>query len=132
MDYSQLDEEERARRKAETVAYRTKKNTSRMFMVCMSIFEIVVSLAIIIVLFIAAAFVTFKLFKITGTTGQVIFEIVSIIIFIGGMILGFFAYKAFARFVIKKFKLEEKISADILEHYKSKEERKNNLDELRR
>lgn len=101
-------------------------------MVGMSIFEIIVTLAIIIVLFLALAFVMFRLFKATGPAAQIVFEVLSIIIFIGGMVLGFFVYKAFAKWVIKKYNLYEKINKDVLEHYKSKEEQKKVIDELRR
>lgn len=132
MDYQELDEEEKARRKADVIKRRKLNKNSRLFMVGMSIFEIIVTLAIIIVLFLALAFVMFRLFKATGPAAQIVFEVLSIIIFIGGMVLGFFVYKAFAKWVIKKYNLYEKINKDVLEHYKSKEEQKKVIDELRR
>lgn len=132
MDYQELDEEEKARRKADVIKRRKLNKNSRLFMVGMSIFEIIVTLAIIIVLFLALAFVMFRLFKATGPVAQIVFEVLSIIIFIGGMVLGFFVYKAFAKWVIKKYNLYEKINKDVLEHYKSKEEQKKVIDELRR
>lgn len=132
MDYQELDEEERLRRKADVIKRRTMNKNSRLFMVGMSIFEIIVTLAIIIVLFLLLAVIVFRLFKATGPAAQIVFEVLSIIIFIGGMVLGFFIYKAFAKWVIKKFNLYEKINKDVLEHYKSKEEQKKVIDELRR
>lgn len=126
MDYSNLDEEEQKRRKEQAVIWRTKKKNSTLFMIATTIFEIIVSLLIISALFIFSAFLIFKVFKVGDTqAGAIIFEVLTIVTFIGGMYLGFIVYKLGARWAIKQFKLEDKLSDDVLMHYKkyTKEEK---------
>lgn len=122
MDTPDLDEEEKARRKAESVAYRNKKRYSSIFMLCASVFEILESLAIMFVMFFIAAFFIFKVFKATGPTGQVLFQVLMILIFISGLILGFLVYKKTITWVIKKYKLEDKLLDEVLLHYTKKDD----------
>ncbi len=122
MDTPDLDEEEKARRKAESIAYRNKKRYSSIFMLCASVFEILESLAIMFVMFFIAAFFIFRVFKATGPTGQVLFQVLMILIFISGLILGFLVYKKTVTWVIKKYKLEDKLLDEVLLHYTKKDD----------
>jgi len=122
MDYKDMDEETREKRKREQVAFRTKKRNSVRFMLFSSIFEIIETVLIMFVMFIVAAFFMFKVFKATGPAGQTVFQILLIVIFLGGMVAGFFVYKACARWYIKKFKLFDKLNDDVLIHYFKEEE----------
>lgn len=105
---------------------RTKRKNSTIFMLVTTLIEIAVSLVAIIALFCISAFFIFKVFHAGDTkAGAVIFEILTIVSFIGGMIIGFILYKICARWLIKQFKLEDKLSDDVLMHYKklTKEEK---------
>lgn len=128
MNMQDLDEQEKARRKKEQVEWRTKKNTSNMFMFLTTLVNIAISIVLMIVLTLAASFVLFRVFDPNSTAVQVAFPIMMIAIFIGSMILGFFLYKKVARFAIKKFKLGDKLLDDVLNHYKTK---KQTLEEYR-
>lgn len=126
MDYTEIDDEEKKRRKELAVQMRTKRKNSTIFMLATTIIEIIVSLAAILVLFCVSAFLIFKVFNAGNSKlGAIIFEVLTIVSFIGGMIIGFFLYKACARWIIKQFKLENKLSDDVLMHYKkyTKEEK---------
>ncbi len=125
MDYEELDEAEREKRKQEKIKWQAKKRASTLFMICTSVFEILITLIVILLLFVLSAFLVFRVFNANGETGQLVFEILSIIIFIGGMILGYFLYKIIARASIKKFHLEDKLLDEVLLHYKklTKEEK---------
>lgn len=118
MDYTEIDDEEKKRRKELAVQMRTKRKNSTIFMLATTIIEIIVSLAAILVLFCVSAFLIFKVFNAGNSKlGAIIFEVLTIASFIGGMIIGFFLYKACARWIIKQFKLENKLSDDVLMHY---------------
>lgn len=126
MDYTELDEEEKKRRKEQQIIWRTKKKNSGLFMFATSVFEIIVTLIIILLMFCISAFFIFRVFNAGDTkAGAVIFEILTFVSFFGGMYLGFILYKAVARWAIKKFNLEDKLMDDLLMHYKkfTKEEK---------
>lgn len=123
MEYNDLDEEGKAKRKKEQVEFRNKRRLSRKFTILASLFEIVETLIIIFGLIILAAILAFSVFKIEeGSVGVNIFQISLIFIFIGGMVLGFIIYKKCVRFAIKKFKLMDKLEEGILIHYFKDEE----------
>jgi len=115
------DEESKAKRKKEQIEFRNKKRTSNTFMFFGTIFEIIETMAIIVILFILLAAILFKLLGLQNSqVGLTIFEIGTIVIFIGGMILGFIIYKKAIRFAIKKFNLEDKLTDEVLNHYVKK------------
>ncbi|MCQ2584954.1 MAG: hypothetical protein MJ185_05135 [Treponema sp.] len=124
MDYKDMDEETREKRKREQVAYRTKKHNSVRFMILSSVFEIIETVLIMFVLFILTAVVFFKILKVdpSSNVAGTIFMVVLVVIFIGGMILGFIIYKKCARWCIKKFKMFDKLNDDVLIHYFKEEE----------
>ena len=122
MDYKDMDEETREKRKREQVEYRTKKHNSVRFMIFSSVFEIIETVLIMFILFVICAFIVFKLFKATGPAGQSVFQVLLIVIFLGGMVSGFFVYKKCARWYIKKFKMFDKLNDDVLIHYFKEEE----------
>lgn len=126
---SDLDEKVKAQRKKDAVDYRTKKKNSNLFLFCGSIFEVVETILIIMVLFIVFSFLMFRVFNATGDIGQKIFSIMTIVIFVGGLVLGFIVYKKVLGWVIEKFNLEDKLSKEVLDHYKkrTKEEKEAEL-----
>ena len=126
---SDLDEKVKEQRKKDAVDYRTKKKNSNLFLFCGSIFEVVETILIIMVLFIVFAFLMFRVFNATGDIGHKIFSIMTIVIFVGGLVLGFIVYKKVLGWVIEKFNLEDKLSKEVLDHYKkrTKEEKEAEL-----
>lgn len=125
MDYSELDKEDQKRKKAQQIEWRTKKKNSSIFMLVSSIFEIIVSLIVIVALFVISALIVFRVLKLDNKAGQIIFEVLTIASFIGGMIIGFIFYKMGARWAIKKFNLEDKMLEEVMVHYRkvTKEEK---------
>lgn len=123
MDMPDLDEEEKARRKKEAVEYRNKKHISAIFMILMSIFEIVETVLIMVLMFVLMSVLLIKVFNfdMNAAFGQITFQAMCILIFMSSMILGFLIYKKFAKFIIKKFNLEQKLSEDVIAHYKPRD-----------
>ena len=93
MDMPDWEEEEKARRKKEIVEYRTKKTRSTIFMLCASVFEIAETLILMLGLFLLMSFILFRLCDESQQAVQIAFQILSIVVFIGSMILGFIIYK---------------------------------------
>lgn len=125
MKFEEIDESLSEEKKQAQIQYRTKKNFSRIFMFFACIYEIIETLLVILGLFLLITVIMFRLFGATGTTAQTVFSIMTVVIFFGGLFLGFFIYKKTLGWVIEKFKLEEKLTKEILMHYKkmTKEER---------
>lgn len=111
------DEESKAKRKKEQIEFRNKKRTSNLFMFFATIFEIIETLLLIILLYVGLVVLISKLFAPDSQVAGTIFQIGTIVIFIGGMILGFIIYKKVVVFAIKKMKLEDKLSEEVLSHY---------------
>lgn len=117
--FDELDEAEKARRKNEEIAYRNKKRTSRMLVFFGSIFEVIETLFIIIVLFIGFAILFQKLFGESQTAAK-FFSVFTIIIFFGGLFLGFIIYRKLMQIVINKFNLRDKLTDEVLKQYDKK------------
>ena len=111
------DQESKAKRKKEQIEFRNKKRTSSIFMFFATIFEIIETLLLIILAYIALVFIISRVFPADSKVAGTIFQIGTVVIFIGGMILGFLIYKKVVVFAIKKMKLEDKLSDDVLNHY---------------
>ncbi len=75
-------------------------------------------------LFVIASFLFFSVFHVNPeeNVAGIIFQVVLVLIFIGGMILGFFVYKKTARWYIKKFNMKDKLNEEVLIHYFKEEE----------
>lgn len=126
MNREDMDEFAYDKRKKDVVEYRVKKRNSTIFMCFASLFEVVETLIIIMLLFIFVIFL-FKVFDIQQNPQlqQTLLPVLlSVFAFVGGMILGFIIYKKVIRWVIKKFNMEDKLLEDVLYHYRSKEEHK--------
>ncbi|MCR4580546.1 MAG: hypothetical protein K5681_09405 [Treponema sp.] len=112
-----LDEEAKAKRKKEQVEYRNKKRTSNIFMLAATAFEILETLLLIILMFLIVAVILFKCFDPESQGVQIAFQVSTVVIFIGGMILGFLIYKKAVQWAIKKFHLEDILLDDVKRHY---------------
>lgn len=131
MNREDMDEFAYEKRKKDVVEYRVKKRNSTIFMCFASLFEVVETLIIIMLLFTFVFFLLFKVFNIQQNPQlqQMLLPALLFLIFVGGMILGFIIYKKVIRWVIKKFNMEDKLSEDVLYHYRSKEEHKKKQEE---
>lgn len=115
--FEEVDERNEAERKAQIVAYRTEKRRSSMFMVVASIGQIIVTFTIVLALFLAVAFLCFRVFGLTGDTVGNYFMALMVIVFGGGMVLGFMLYKYLLRLVIVHTDWKNKLSKDVMIHY---------------
>jgi ABC-type siderophore export system fused ATPase/permease subunit len=111
--------EEKARRAA-AVKKAEMKRASLIFMLSASLVEIVISLVIIMGLYVLIAFLVFKVCGLQP--GPTPFFLVSTVVFIAGLVLGFFLYKKIMRLVIDKMKLQDKLQPDIIDHYLTNKE----------
>lgn len=117
MDYSELDKAEQERRKKDQIEYRNKKRFSTLFLTLGSIFEIIETLIIIFAGVILSSLLIFRVFHLPTDQSSIVFSIVLIAIFIGGLVLGFIIYKKVVGWVIRKFNLQEKLNDEVVSHY---------------
>ena len=93
------------------------------------IVEIIETLIVMLLLLVGVAFLFTKVIHVEGKIYDTIMTICMVVVFFGGLFLGFFIYKKLVTLVIKKFKLEDKLLDDVIIHYKkeSKEQRESRL-----
>ena len=131
MDKSELTDEEYKKRKADSIAFRNKKRYSDIFVLCASIFLIFETMLILLVLMIPLfALFSYLIPRLGDSTGVLmIFEVLKMVAFIGGLILGFMIFRKVTNFVIRKKHLEDKLTENVKSHYmkKTKEEREMEL-----
>lgn len=122
MDYQELDEAEKERRKKDAVEFRNRKRNSNLFLFLGSLFEIVVSLIIILALFLF--FLAVLSHILPANIFEKVYPITTLISFFGGLFLGFMVYRKLAQFIIEKYNLKDKITDEVYKHYAklSKEE----------
>lgn len=121
MDMNDTEKEERLQRQKVELERRRKTRNSRLFLFFGSIFEIVETLAVILLLFVFFSFLILRVFKLPESAAQTIFQFSTIVSFIGGLFLGFIIYKRAARFVIEKFNLSDKLTNEVLGHYSKRD-----------
>jgi uncharacterized membrane protein len=117
LDDDGLTEQEREEKKRNAIEARIKKRNTTLFVVVAWIFEIVVTMIVLLALFILFAVVIFKFLPFSEITKSVIMEISTIFIFFGGLVLGFMIYRNCTDWVIRKFNLQDKIVEKTLKHY---------------
>lgn len=117
MEMTDAEKEERLARQKKELELKEKRRNSRLFLFFGSIFEIVETLAVILLLFVFFSFLIFRVFKLPEEAAKTIFQLCTIVSFIGGLFLGFVIYKTFANFIIEKFNLIDKLSNEVLGHY---------------
>ncbi len=127
----ELDEKEKEKRKNDQIAYRKKQTTSNTFLLFGTIFEIVISFLFVLVYFLISAVIVYRLLNVSEETGSIIFNILLIITFIGGLVSGFWVYKRLGRWVINKWNLKEKLRDDVLNQFKTRKEYKEDFENKR-
>ena len=123
------EKEEKERQKQAKIEYNKKKKFSAIFMTVACLVEILETLAVMLLLLILVTFLFTKVIHLEGKAYDTVMTICMILVFFGGLALGFFIYKKLVTLVIKKFKLEDKLMEDVLVHYtkEPKEKREQRL-----
>ena len=99
------EKEEKERQKQAKIEYTKKKKFSAIFMTLACVFEIIETLIVMLLLLVGVAFLFTKVIHVEGKIYDTIMTICMIVVFFGGLVLGFIIYKKLVTFVIKKFKL---------------------------
>lgn len=108
---------ERLERQQQELERRRKIRNSRLFLFFGTVFEILETFLVIVLLIVFFSFLIAKVFKLPEEAANTIGTFSLIVSFFGGLFLGFIIYKTCANFVIEKFKLEDKLSNEVLGHY---------------
>lgn len=119
--FEPVDEAKEAERKASLIALRNQRRKSTIFMLCASVLQIIVTLVVIIALFVAAILL-FKVFNIGIDSMSTFFSLMMVVVFGGGMVLGFKIYKNIIRRVIASNELYKVLRKDDTIHYFTEEE----------
>lgn len=127
MNMDNLDEEEKARHKQQQVEYRNKKRFSSIFLFIATIFEIIETFIIILLLIIGSVAITAKFVDVNSALFSNILGIIIIVFSLGGLIIGFLIYKKAMGWAINKFNLKDKLLDDVTSHYIKKDENEEKL-----
>lgn len=127
MNMDNLDEEEKARHKQQQVEYRNKKRFSSIFLFIATIFEIIETFIIILLLIIGSVAITAKFVDVNSALFSNILGIIIIVFSLGGLIIGFIIYKKAMGWAINKFNLKDKLLDDVTSHYIKKDENEEKL-----
>ncbi|MBP5603448.1 MAG: YrzE family protein [Treponema sp.] len=121
-EMDELDEKEREKRKQDQIAYRKKQTTSNTFLFLGTICEIIISLAFVLLLFLISVVLLYRILSLPEKVTEIVFNILLIVSFIGGLVLGFKVYKRLGRWVINKWELKDKLREDVLNQFKTAKE----------
>lgn len=127
MNMDNLDEEEKTRHKQQQVEYRNKKRFSSIFLFIATIFEIIETFIIILLLIIGSVAITAKFVDVNSALFSNILGIIIIVFSLGGLIIGFIIYKKAMGWAINKFNLKDKLLDDVTSHYIKKDENEEKL-----
>ena len=121
--FEELDEKEREKRRNDQIAYRNKKKTSNTFLFIGTICEVIICFVCGMLLFLLSAVIVYRVFgNFSDDTKTVIFNILLVITFIGGLTGGFFIYRTLGRLVIKKLNLKDKLKEEVVNQFKTRKE----------
>ena len=93
MNMDNLDDEEKARHKQQQIEYRNKKRFSSIFLFIATIFEIIETFLIILLLIIGSVAVTTRFVDVNSALFSNILGIIIIVFSLGGLVIGFIIYK---------------------------------------
>ena len=127
MNMDNLDEEEKARHKQQQVEYRNKKRFSSIFLFIATIFEIIETFIIILLLIIGSIAITTRFVDVNSALFSNILGIIIIVFSLGGLVIGFIIYKKAMGWAINKFNLKDKLLDDVTSHYIKKDENEEKL-----
>ena len=121
-EMDELDEKEREKRKQDQIAYRKKQTTSNTFLFLGTICEIIISLAFVLLLFLISVVLLYRILSLPEKVTEIVFNILLIVSFIGGRVLGFKVTTRLGRWVINKWELKDKLREDVLNQFKTAKE----------
>lgn len=127
MNMDNLNEEEKARHKQQQVEYRNKKHFSSIFLFIATIFEIIETFIIILLLIIGSIAITTRFVDVNSALFSNILGIIIIVFSLGGLVIGFIIYKKAMGWAINKFNLKDKLLDDVTSHYIKKDENEEKL-----
>ena len=127
MNMDNLNEEEKARHKQQQVEYRNKKRFSSIFLFIATIFEIIETFIIILLLIIGSIAITTRFVDVNSALFSNILGIIIIVFSLGGLVIGFIIYKKAMGLAINKFNLKDKLLDDVTSHYIKKDENEEKL-----
>ena len=130
-EMDELDEKEREKRKNDQIAYRKKQSTSNTFLFFGTLFEIAISLLFILIYFLLSAVIVYRLLNLPEETGSIVFNVLLILTFVGGLVSGFVVYRKLGRWVINKWNLKDKLREDVINQFKTRKEFKESFDNKR-
>ena len=127
MNMDNLNDEEKARHKQQQVEYRNKKRFSSIFLFIATIFEIIETFIIILLLIIGSIAITTRFVDVNSALFSNILGIIIIVFSLGGLVIGFIIYKKAMGWAINKFNLKDKLLDDVTSHYIKKNEEEEKL-----
>ena len=127
MNMDNLNDEEKARHKQQQVEYRNKKRFSSIFLFIATIFEIIETFIIILLLIIGSIAITTRFVDVNSALFSNILGIIIIVFSLGGLVIGFIIYKKAMGWAINKFNLKDKLLDDVTSHYIQKDENEEKL-----
>ena len=127
MNMDNLNEEEKARHKQQQVEYRNKKRFSSIFLFIATIFEIIETFIIILLLIIGSIAITTRFVDVNSALFSNILGIIIIVFSLGGLVIGFIIYKKAMGWAINKFNLKDKLLDYVTSHYIKKDENEEKL-----
>ena len=127
-EMDELDEQEKERRKNDQIEYRNKQKTSNVFLFFGTLFEIAISFIFVFAIIILAVLICARVLNLSDSVMSVVYQIILILGFLGGLVLGFFVYRKLGRWVIRKWKLEDKLREDVKKQFMTRKEFKEAYD----
>ena len=118
-EMEEFDEKEREKRKQDKIDYRKKQNISNLFLFVGTVFEIIISFVFVLIYFLLSVLITAKL---PESAQSIVYNILLIISFVGGIASGFFVYRTLGRLIIEKGNLKDKLRQDVLNQFKTLKE----------
>ena len=107
--------------------YRYPKLFSSIFLFIATIFEIIETFIIILLLIIGSIAITTRFVDVNSALFSNILGIIIIVFSLGGLVIGFIIYKKAMGWAIKKFNLKDKLLDDVTSHYIKKNENEDKL-----
>ena len=127
----EFDEQEKERRKNDQIAYRKKQSASNTFLFFGTLLEILISFVMVFAIILFAIFICAKVLHLSDKVMSVVYQIILIGGFIGGLVLGFFIYRKLGRWVINKWNLKDKLRDDVLNQFQTLKEFKESYENKR-
>ena len=123
-EMEEFDEQEKERRKNEQITYRKIQKNSNLFLLVGTIFEVIISVVTVFVLFLLSILLLYRVIGLTESSSSLPLNILLVVDFFGGLFIGLIVYRTLGRLVIKKWKLEGKLREDVINQFKTRKEYK--------